>query len=80
MFSAALYARVRFLLPFCTRDRGCSAHPAFPAPSFLRDNETQTSGASRRENADLYLLFDIRIEFLPRYCEFVTDLVADPDE
>jgi hypothetical protein len=28
-----LYARVRYLYPFCTRDRGCSAHPAFPAPS-----------------------------------------------
>jgi hypothetical protein len=26
-----------------------------------RDNETQTSGVSRRENADLYLLFEIRI-------------------
>jgi hypothetical protein len=49
-------------------------------PLLSRDNDTQTSGASRRENADLYLLFDIRIEFLPRYCEFVTDLVADPDE
>jgi hypothetical protein len=35
-------------------------HPAFPAPSCLRDNDTQTSGASRRENADVYLLFDIR--------------------
>jgi hypothetical protein len=22
----------------CTRDRGCSKHPAFPAPSVLRDN------------------------------------------
>jgi len=30
----------------------------------LRDNETQTSGASRRENADVYPLFDIRIEAL----------------
>jgi hypothetical protein len=28
-----LYARVRFPCAFCTRDRGCSAHPAFPAPS-----------------------------------------------
>ena len=29
-----LYARVRFFTrAFCTRDRGCSAHPAFPAPS-----------------------------------------------
>src|SRR6202035_2505230 len=44
-----------FFLPLCTRDRGCSAHPAFPAPSCLRDNEIQASGASRRENADVYL-------------------------
>ena len=54
-----LYARVRFPFAFCTRDRGCSAHPAFPAPSNLRDNETQTSGVSRRENVDVYLLFEI---------------------
>jgi hypothetical protein len=34
-----LYARVRFFAQLCTRDRGCSAHPAFPAPSsFERDN------------------------------------------
>jgi len=34
MFPLDLYARVRLLLPpTCTRDRGCSAHPAFPAPS-----------------------------------------------
>jgi hypothetical protein len=58
--SGNLYARVRFLLPICTRDRGCSAHPAFPAPSCLRDNETQTSGAIRREKANVYLLFEIR--------------------
>ena len=24
-----------FLRTYCTRDRGCSKHPAFPAPSFL---------------------------------------------
>jgi hypothetical protein len=35
MFSAALYARVHFVLYHRTRDRGCSAHPAFPAPSLL---------------------------------------------
>ena len=28
-----LYARVRTSLCHCTRDRGCSAHPVFPAPS-----------------------------------------------
>src|SRR6266581_7505721 len=33
MLSAALYARVRTSRAHCTRDRGCSAHPAFPAPS-----------------------------------------------
>src|SRR3982074_1444265 len=29
----ALYPRVRTSFAYCTRDRGCSAHPAFPAPS-----------------------------------------------
>jgi hypothetical protein len=33
VFPLNLYARVRFFVHFCTRDRGCSAHPAFPAPS-----------------------------------------------
>jgi hypothetical protein len=48
-----------FFCAFCTRDRGCSAHPAFPAPSCLRDNETQTSGRSCRENADVYVLVEL---------------------
>jgi hypothetical protein len=56
-----LVCRFRYL--FCTRDGGCSAHPAFPAPSCLGDNETQSSGASRREIEYAYLLFEIRIEF-----------------
>ncbi len=34
----------------------------------------QTSGKSCRENADVYPLFDIRIEFPPRHCEFRTGL------
>ena len=29
----------------------------------------QTSGVSRRENAAVYLLFEIRIEMSPRHCE-----------
>jgi hypothetical protein len=34
-----------FLDAHCTRDRGCSAHPVFPAPSdFWRDNEMQNLG------------------------------------
>ena len=53
MFRLYLYARVRFLSAFCTRDRGCSKHPAFPAPS-LEGQFMQASGASRRENAKLY--------------------------
>jgi hypothetical protein len=39
---------------FCalrTRDRGCSAHPAFPAPSFFEGEDFQTSGPLGRENA-----------------------------
>src|SRR6266516_2814077 len=42
-----------FLVRNCTRDRGCSVHPVFPAPSTLRRGQTkiQTSGATRREKA-----------------------------
>jgi hypothetical protein len=34
-----------------------------------RDDDTQTSGVSRRENVDVYLLFEIRIEILFRHGE-----------
>jgi hypothetical protein len=59
MFSAALYARVRF--SFCPLHTGPRVQRASGIPCSLiisRDNETQTSGASRREKADVYLLFD----------------------
>jgi hypothetical protein len=40
----------------CTRDRGCSAHPAFPAPSIFRGRRYfQNLGRMRRENAKPYL-------------------------
>jgi hypothetical protein len=38
-----LYARVRFFAHFCTRDRGCSAHPAFPAPSDFKARNVWTN-------------------------------------
>src|ERR1700736_1398725 len=45
-----------FFCACCTRDRGCSAHPVFPAPSFLEERvrTCKTSGAFRRENADAF--------------------------
>jgi hypothetical protein len=44
-----------FLCASGTRDRGCSEHPAFPAPSLLRErNFQQASGARRRENANAH--------------------------
>src|SRR6478609_1161870 len=44
-----------FACASCARDRGCSAHPVFPAPSILWGVEAwQTSGASRREIAVTY--------------------------
>ena len=50
-----LYARVRTSLCHCTRDRGCSAHPVFPAPSHFRGQAARyNSGASRRGNALAY--------------------------
>ena len=36
------------LAHFCTRDRGCSKHPAFPAPSFFGRNDLQSPGETRR--------------------------------
>src|SRR6266478_4869496 len=52
-----------FVLPFARETAGAARirHSLLP---LLRDNETQTSGASRRENVDVYLLFEIRIETL----------------
>ena len=39
-----------FLSASCTRDRGCSRHPAFPAPSDSQEGTSkQASGATRRE-------------------------------
>src|SRR3981189_3042526 len=41
----------------CTRDRGCGAHPVFPAPSVLTRDKVyfKTPGASRRESAKFCL-------------------------
>jgi len=45
MLPLNLYARVRVLCARCTRDRGCSAHPVFPAPSVLEEgNEDANLG------------------------------------
>jgi hypothetical protein len=43
---------------FCTRDRGCSAHPVFPAPS-LRAKRYNIARASSRGIANVWL-FEIR--------------------
>jgi len=42
-----------FLSALCTRDRGCSVHPAFPAPSFGGRTFMQTSGAPCREKGEV---------------------------
>src|SRR6185369_9262652 len=45
-----------------TRDRGCSKHPVFPAPSVFRrgQTKTQTSGEIRREIAASYSTVIVR--------------------
>src|SRR5437660_12885133 len=45
----------------CTRDRGCSKHPAFPAPSHWGDKFMHTSGALRRENANAHSVVVTRL-------------------
>ena len=59
-----LYARVRILCTTLhTRPRVQRAS-GIPCSLLFEGNDMQTSGASRRENADVYLLFDIRMETL----------------
>jgi len=64
VFPLNLYARVRiFLMHNCTRDRGCSAHPVFPAPFVFRAElicKPRTKPC--RESADLCLLVIARSE------------------
>ena len=43
-----LYARVRTFLCHCTRDRGCSAHPVFPAPSHAGGGKRPVTTRARR--------------------------------
>jgi len=40
-----------------------------PCSLQFEGHETQTSGVSRRENVDVYLLFEIGIETPFRHCE-----------
>jgi hypothetical protein len=47
-----------FLCAICTRDRGCSVHPVFPAPSVFGGSSFCTSpGATRSGNANVYPLW-----------------------
>src|SRR5438445_13018823 len=39
---------------FCTRDRGCSAHPAFPAPSFWGERFQRLGRFASREREDVF--------------------------
>src|SRR6266702_5705227 len=43
MLVCALFAQI------CTRDRGCSAHPAFPAPSFGEKTQANLGQIAPRE-------------------------------
>ena len=61
MLPPNLYARVRISTTPCTRDRGCGAHPVFPAPSQFLEGKRNANlgqnlprdreGASARDRA-----------------------------
>jgi hypothetical protein len=55
VFPLNLYARVRISCDaHCTRDRGCSAHPVFPAPSyFWGANDLQASDKTMSREREL---------------------------
>ena len=67
MFPLNLYARVRFVCALCTRDRGCSEHPVFPAPSTFVGGKfnSKPRAKPRREIAKVRRLFEIEIRKLP---------------
>jgi hypothetical protein len=49
------------LAHYCTRDRGCSKHPAFPAPSsFWAKTICKARAQTRRGNAEVYSLVVLR--------------------
>jgi hypothetical protein len=55
-------------LPFARETAGAARIRHFLLPLLSRDDDTQPSGASRRENVDVCLLFEIRIEIPLRHC------------
>ena len=59
MFSAALYARVRFLSHNFAHETAGAARIRHSLLPLWRDNDMQSSGGSCRENADVYPLFEI---------------------
>src|SRR4051794_11848501 len=68
------------LVHACSRDRGCSAHPAFPAPSELEEGGTKwkTSGKSCRENAKACLPPAAVIARLDRATKFPETPMIEP--
>ena len=58
-----------FFTHFAHGTAGAARIRHFLLPRLSRDDDTQTSGASRRENVDVYLLFEIRIEIPFHHCE-----------
>src|SRR6266852_8064364 len=57
-----------FLCATCTRDRGCSAHPAFPAPSMIegtdRSSKARANHAARRRTRTCCLKMEPEIVFV----------------
>jgi hypothetical protein len=57
-----------------TRDRGCSKHLVFPAPSEFRgQTKMQTSGDQRREIAESYSAVIVRLDRTIRYSRDSSD-------
>ena len=71
----AVNTRVHTYYPMRTRGCGCIGHPAFPTPSVLRGGDLlQTSGVSRREIANVYLI--VIAETFWRGCLKIESVVA----
>ena len=70
MLPPNLYARVRTFSLHCTRDRGCGAHPVFPAASRLEGGRFQVSlGQNMSREREVILAVIARLDRATQYAE-----------
>ena len=70
-----------FVCAYCTRDRGCSAHPVFPAPSVFEEGQDSSKPrayhAARAQSPEAKLCCPV--DYYPEYLKVIPQEVIDRD-